>query len=826
MENFKNINIEKMNDELFDIIYSASNIEKRYSGINEHNIVLWMQEKINGIGQEDLKKIILKFKNRNQKLNNFEKFTLLLNQAYEEAIKQLVISIKNNNDDEFYKNIKQNFLFLELTKRREVDEKVEKIKNRINQIKQKKTSLEKVQKDGDLKEQDKNLKFLDFYNNFLQNSFAETYQEVPEYKEEIFFINYLKEIIKQQEQNITQAQNQENENINDLINVLMKDDECKRKFLKSFMNKHYEKLYYKNFQDYLKNKIFIDKNHPETRIVNKILNKVYNINYQSENVIDKEGQSLNQIQDTNIVITKKAKTLIEKLKNFITKNKNEFSAQKHYKNFNKKLDNFLNQIDEDKANYHYLGKIIQELSNSCLTNEHGFVVKTKERLMMEDELINIFIKKISKREDSGEIFKKLQEAQINGHFDFYYPFKDYILMEEEKHFALFTLSEFLLRTQDNQNLNSTLENKYLNVFNFSDVLFAIKEKIAEEVILEMRAEFINSYLGEMNNDVLNILTNQQKHLIEPFELLKNLNDETNVEYLKNKIFQTTKDFKETILSLRKMNEPTNFEIEKFKILKKEMGITSTHHWRFLEYEKNLNKFKKNNNYVISNKDILNDVMSCYSKLIILNYLVNHFDENDDKQKNISVSSLKQHIKENEDLQIIHDEITKIKLKDCVLNKQDFKNLIEKFDEKNENLNLNIIEQQLTSRLIIEDCVPKMQCEKEIIKFSELTKLCDFNEEKIQESLEKLKYGYNLSDLVKEEEEENKKQKEERNGEYGAYDHLFYSQNNNIERNEEPSKNLEEKIESRMSDFNSQSNYNYSYGGSSSNSDSSSSSSSD
>lgn len=228
------LKIKQMNDELFNIIYSTSNIETRYADIDKQNIIYCLQKR-SEIYQEDLNKIILKFNDKNQINNNFEKFTILLNQIYKEVIKELVNSIKNDDEDEFYKNLKQNFLFLELTKRREVEEKVEKIKNRITEAQQKKTSLEKNQ---NLNRE--NSKFLDFYNNFLTNSFSETYQDVPEYKEEVLFINYLKELVAQQDQDQDKVQKNKNEgtnskqNINkdNLIDIFMKDDECKKKFLK------------------------------------------------------------------------------------------------------------------------------------------------------------------------------------------------------------------------------------------------------------------------------------------------------------------------------------------------------------------------------------------------------------------------------------------------------------------------------------------------------------------------------------------------------------------------------------------------------------------
>lgn len=773
--------IDKLNNELYNIIYSKSNIKNRYSQIRNNDIVKIMREKQD---IEYFEKIVIKF---NDKFKTENDFTILLNKIYEKVIQNLVLSIKNDDEEELNKNLKQNFLYLVSQKRKEIEEKVGEFKIKI--------------KNANLKLEDetikKDQKFLNFYKNFLENTYTELYKNIPEYKNEIFFINYLNEIIEKAKK--------EN-NVDNLKDVLIKDNECKNKFLKSIINKNYEKLFLNNCLDYLTNDTFLDKENPITLLANSILNKVYDSDYSS---------NLNHSENNSFV---------EKSFNFIKSffkqnNKDNEDNEGFYEKLNKRIKQFLEEI-KNENNHFDLQKTIAFLFriNKEIENEK-YKVSFSEKAILEKNAIDFFIKKVLEN-DGSEFFKKLQNFVQNGDLNFNYPIEKSFLEKIEKEFSSFVLFKFLLETQKFEN---NFENSnHLNVFNYLDIFPVIKEKIVEDVNVRERTIFNLAYGNVLRLDNFKNFIKQQNNFLNDIGENFVLKNKEEIMGLKNILKNNNQYFKNFLINLLEMTNLSEKEMFNFRKLKDERKKNPYFDYlketEFDNYLTNVNLSKMK----IYNKNTLDNFMSCYSKLVIFNYIIEKFEENNiHNVKNINISSLMEYIKENKDLKEIHDEFAKIKLNECVINKQDFKNLIENFDKKNENLNLDIIAQQLTSRLIIEDCVPKMQCEKEIIKFSELIKLCDFNEEKIQESLEKLKYGYNLLDLVKE--EENKKQKEERNGEYGAYDHLFYSQNNNIERNEEPSKNLEEKIESRMSDFNSQSNYNYSYSGSSSNSDSSSSS---
>lgn len=776
--------IDKLNNELYNIIYSKSNIKNRYSEIRNNDIVKIMREKQD---IEYFEKIVIKF---NDKFKTENDFTILLNKIYEKVIQNLVLSIKNNDEEELNKNLKQNFLYLVPQKREEIEEKIGEFKIKI--------------KNANLKLEDetikKDQKFLNFYKNFLENTYTELYKSVPEHKNEIFFINYLNEIIEKAKK--------EN-NINNLKDVLIKDEECKNKFLKSIINKNCEKLFLNNCLDYLTNDIFLDKENPITLLANLILNKVYDSDYSS---------NLNNSENNGFV--EKSFKFIKSF--FKQDNEDNEDNEDFYEKLNKRIKEFLEE-SKNKNNHFDLQKTIAFLFriNKEIENEK-YKVSFSKKITLEKNAIDFFIKKVLEN-DGGEFFKKLQNFVQNGDFNFNYPIEKTFLEKVEKEFSLFVLFKFLLETQKFE--NNFKNSNYLNVFNYLDIFPVIKEKIVEDINIKERTIFNLAYSDILRLDNFKNFVKQQNNFLNGIGENFVLKNKEEIIGLKNILKNNNQYFKNFLINLLEMTNLSEKEMFNFRKLKEERKKNSYFDYlketEFDNYLTNINLSKMK----ICNKNTLDNFMSCYSKLVIFNYIIEQFEKNNNihDAKNINISSLMEYVKENKDLKEIHDKFAKIELKDCVLNKQDFKNLIEKFDNKNENLNLNIIEQQLTSRLIIEDCVPKMQCEKEIIKFSELIKLCDFNEEKIQESLEKLKYGYNLSNLVKEEEEENKKQKEERNGEYGAYDHLFYSQNNNIERNEEPSKNLEEKIESRMSDFNSQSNYNYSYSGSSSNSDSSSSS---
>lgn len=774
--------IDQLNNELYNMIYSKSNIKNRYSEIRNNDIVKIMIEKQD---IEYFEKIVVKF---NDKFKTENDFTILLNKIYEKVIQNLVLSIKNNDEEELNKNLKQNFLYLVPQKREEIEEKIGEFKIKI--------------KNANLKLEDetikKDQKFLNFYKNFLENTYTELYKSVPEHKNEIFFINYLNEIIEKAKK--------EN-NINNLKDVLIKDEECKNKFLKSIINKNCEKLFLNNCLDYLTNDTFLDKENPITLLANLILNKVYDSDYSS---------NLNHSENNGFV-----EKSFKFIKSFF-KQDNE-DNEDFYEKLNKRIKEFLEE-SKNKNNHFDLQKTIAFLFriNKEIENEK-YKVSFSKKITLEKNAIDFFIKKVLEN-DGGEFFKKLQNFVQNGDFNFNYPIEKTFLEKVEKEFSLFVLFKFLLETQKFE--NNFKNSNYLNVFNYLDIFPVIKEKIVEDVNVRERTIFNLAYGNVLRLDNFKNFIKQQNNFLNDIGENFVLKNKEEIMGLKNILKNNNQYFKNFLINLLEMTNLSEKEMFNFRKLKDERKKNPYFDYlketEFDNYLTNINLSKMK----IYNKNTLDNFMSCYSKLVIFNYIIEKFEENNIHDvKNINISSLMGYIKENKDLKEIHDEFAKIKLNECVINKQDFKNLIENFDKKNENFNLDIVTQQLTSRLIVEDCIPKMECEKEIIKFSEFIILCNFDEEKIRESLEKLKYGYSLSDLVKE--EENKKQKEERNNEYGAYDHLFYSQINNVERNEETSKSLEEKIESRMSDLSSQtqSTYNsYSYGSSSSSySDSSSSS---
>lgn len=164
--------IDKLNNELYNIIYSKSNIKNRYSQIRNNDIVKIMREKQD---IEYFEKIVIKF---NDKFKTENDFTILLNKIYEKVIQNLVLSIKNDDEEELNKNLKQNFLYLVSQKRKEIEEKVGEFKIKI--------------KNANLKLEDetikKDQKFLNFYKNFLENTYTELYKNIPEYKNEFFLL--------------------------------------------------------------------------------------------------------------------------------------------------------------------------------------------------------------------------------------------------------------------------------------------------------------------------------------------------------------------------------------------------------------------------------------------------------------------------------------------------------------------------------------------------------------------------------------------------------------------------------------------------------------